>query len=92
MLSILYKTLTKVPINSLGGTLDMMQPREQAGFRSGYSTVDHIQVLREITERCYEYVQPICIAFIDYEKAFDSVYTRSVLNALNEQGIDKAYI
>ena len=70
----------------------MMQPREQAGFRSGYSTVDHIQVLREITERCNEYEQPLCIAFINYEKAFDSVYTRSVLEALNEQGIDKANI
>jgi len=69
-----------------------MQPKEQAGFRSGYSTMDHIQVLKEINKRCMEYEQPLCLAFIHYEKAFDSVYTTSVLGDLRNQGIDEAYI
>ena len=41
---------------------------------------------------CSEYEQPLCIAFIDYEKAFDSVYCGSVTDALKDQGIDEAYI
>ncbi len=32
------------------------------------------------------------MAFIDYEKAFDSVETRSVLDALQEQGVDSSYL
>ena len=78
--------------NRLENMLDMMQPREQAGFRSRFSTMDHIQVLREIIERCNEYEQPLCLAFIDYEKAFDSVYTSSVVEVLKEQRIDEAYV
>jgi len=62
----------------------MMQLREQAGFGTRYSTTDHIQVLKEVIERCNEYEPPLCTAFIDYEKAFDSVYKKSVLEALEE--------
>ena len=32
------------------------------------------------------------MAFIDYEKAFDSVSTSSVLNALISQNINKTYV
>lgn len=31
---------------------------------------------------------PLCIAFVDYEKALDSIEINTVLNALAEQGID----
>ncbi|MGH0148072.1 UNVERIFIED_CONTAM: hypothetical protein FKN15_011998 [Acipenser sinensis] len=34
---------------------------------------------------------PLCLGFIDYEKVFDSVYTRSVLSFLKKQGIEKIY-
>jgi hypothetical protein len=51
----------------------MMQAKEQTGFRSSFSTLDHIQVLKEIIERCNEFEQPLCLAFIEYEKALDSV-------------------
>ena len=43
-------------------------------------------------ERCNEYAQPLCVAFIDYEKAFDSVSTSFVLNALISQNINKTYV
>ena len=43
-------------------------------------------------ERFNEYAQPLCMAFIDYEKAFDSVSTSSVLNALISQNINKTYV
>ena len=32
------------------------------------------------------------MAFIDFEKTFNSVETTAVLNALKEQGVDDAYI
>ena len=43
-------------------------------------------------ERCNEYAKPLCMAFIDYVKAFDSVTTSSVLNALISQNNNKKYV
>ena len=57
-------------------TLDEIQPREQAGFKSGYSTTDHTHAVNQLKEKYREYNNiPLCIAFVDYEKAFDSVQT-----------------
>ena len=65
LVSNICKVLMKELTKRLEKILDEIQPRGQAGFRSGYSTTDHI----------YEYNIPLCIAFVDYEKAFDSVQT-----------------
>ena len=73
-------------------TLDFNQPREQAGFRSGYSTMDHLHTVNQLTEKAIEYQLPLCLAFIDYEKAFDSIEIPAVLQALVEQGVDITYI
>ena len=61
------------------------QPREQAGFRSKYSTTDHIHAINQLKEKCREYNIPLCVAFVDYEKAFDSVQTQAILTSLQEQ-------
>ena len=42
LLSNIYKVLTKVLAKRQEKTLDENLPRKQAGFRSGYSTTDHI--------------------------------------------------
>ena len=68
--------------------LDENQPREQAGFRSKYSTTDHIHAINQPKEKCREYNIPLCVAFVDYEKAFDSVQTQAILTSLQEQGIE----
>ena len=68
------------------------QPREQAGFRSKYSTTDHIHAINQLKEKCREYNIPLCVAFVDYEKAFDSVQTQAILTSLQEQGIEDVYI
>ena len=39
-------------------------------------------------EKYREYKLPLWIAFVDYEKAFDSVETNAVINALINQGIN----
>ncbi|MEG7522719.1 MAG: hypothetical protein M3H12_06415, partial [Chromatiales bacterium] len=39
-----------------------------------------------------EYNIPLCIAFVDYEKAFDSVQTQTVLTSLQERGIEDVYV
>ena len=92
LLSNLYKLYTKILTFRLSKDLDAEQPREQAGFRSHYSTTDHLHAVNQLREKCQEYNIPLCVAFIDYEKAFDSVETSAILKALKYQGIDHKYI
>ena len=73
-------------------TLDQHQPREQAGFRSGFSTIDHIQVISQLQEKADEYNIPPFFAFVDYEKAFDSIEFNPLFEALENQGVEAAYI
>ncbi|CAH2083561.1 unnamed protein product [Euphydryas editha] len=79
-------------IQILATRLDDFQPPEQAGFRKGYSTVDHIHTVRQIIQKTEEYNQPLCMAFVDYEKAFDSIETWAVLDSLQRCHIDWRYI
>ena len=50
-------------------TLDENQPREQAGFRSAYSTMDYLLALNQAIEKANEYNLKLCVGHIDYEKA-----------------------
>ena len=92
LLSVVYKIFTKIITRRIEKVLDGNQPIEQAGFKAGFSTMDHLQTVNELIERANEYQQPLCLAFIDYEKAFDSVYKSAVTNALRNQGIEENYI
>ncbi|XP_072014755.1 uncharacterized protein [Amphiura filiformis] len=69
-------------LNRIKGELDENLPREQAGFKSGYSTVDHLHSINQLIEKANEYNLKLCIGYIDYEKAFDSVEHRDLFTAL----------
>ena len=92
LLSTLYKTLTKIILNCLTRELDEQQPQEQAGFRAGYGTMDHIHVINQLLERCREYKTPRVLKFVDHEKAFDSIEINAVLQAIHCQGIAYDYV
>ena len=88
----MYKLFTKMIRTRLEKKLDENQHRKQAGFRSKYSTTDHIHAINQLKEKCHEYNIPLCVAFVDYEKAFDSVQTQAILTPLQEQRIEDVYI
>ena len=46
---------------------------EQAGFRQGYSTIDHVFVLHTLIELYLFSKKKVYCAFIDYKKAFDLI-------------------
>ena len=79
-----YKIFTRLLQTRIDRTLDENQPREQAGFRKGYSTTDHLQALNQIIEKSNEYNLPLCIGFIGYEKAFDTVEHFAIFEALSK--------
>ena len=73
-------------------TLDQHQPREHARFKSGFSTIDHIQVITQLQETADKYKIPLCFAFVDYEKAFNSIEFNPLFEALENQLVESAYI
>ena len=73
-------------------TLDFHQPREQAEFRACYSTIDHLLVVNHMQEKAYEYNMKLCFAFLDYEKAFDSIELEPLFEGLKNQGVDEALL
>ena len=72
--------------------LDENKPREQAGFRKGNSTIDHLQTIHQLIEICNKFKRPLCIGYIDCEKAFDSIEHEAVFKALRSIGINETYI
>ncbi|XGW34914.1 hypothetical protein V3C99_018735 [Haemonchus contortus] len=71
----------------IGRILDVGQPCEQAGFRRGLSTIDHIHTVTKLIEVSREYKMPLCLTFIDLKKDCDTVETVAVIEALGNQGI-----
>lgn len=92
LLPVLYKLLMKVITNRLSDKLDEYQSETQAGFRHGYGTRDHLLTMKLLTEKANEYNITLYLAFVDFEKAFDSVETWAILRGLRNCRIDQRYI
>lgn len=92
LLPSIYKIFSSLINIRLIHTLNAQQPIEQAGFRKGFSTIDHIHTLEILIEKYYERQRALYIAYIDYKKAFDTVSHSSIWKALEEQGVDNQYI
>ncbi|KAK6735544.1 hypothetical protein RB195_018638 [Necator americanus] len=92
LLSVIYKLFTRVILNRIGKVLDEGQPCEQAGFRKGFTSVDHTHTVPKLIEVSREYKMPLCLTFIDLKNAFDSVETEAVMEALDNQGVPTQYI
>ncbi|KAG7301234.1 hypothetical protein JYU34_014132 [Plutella xylostella] len=88
----IYKCFAKVILARIAPTLDEQQPVEQAGFRKGFSTSDHLHVMQQLIEKTNEYPQPLYIAFIDFTKAFDSIEHCYLWEALYKDKIEPKYI
>ena len=57
-------------------------------MEEGRGTTDAILLVRTAVEKCYVYQQPLCIAFVDYTKAFDSVSHEELWTAMHQLGFD----
>lgn len=49
-------------------------------------------IYSQLTEKANEYKMPLCIAFVNYEKTFDSVEMNVVLKSLEKKAIKGQYI
>ena len=60
---------------------------EQAGFRSGQSTMDHVFVLHHILDYYRNRGKAVYCAFVDYSKAFDLINRSALWCKVLKQGI-----
>ena len=61
---------------------------DQAGFRSGYSTLDHIFVLHALTQIYLQKRKRLYCCFVDYKKAFDLINRSHLWKKLIGYGIN----
>ena len=60
---------------------------EQAGFRAGYSTIDHVFTLYAIVQKHLMKNLKLYVAFVDFKKAFDSVNRHALWSVLRKSGV-----
>jgi hypothetical protein len=56
------------------------------------SCVDQINALRVIIEQSLDFQSPLCLLFVDYSRAFDSVKRECIWRALEERDLPKKFI
>ena len=72
------KVMLKIILNRLKPEAEKIIAEEQAGFRPGSSTTEHILNLRILCERYLHHQQDLYHVFIDFKKAFDRVWHASL--------------
>ena len=92
LISCLSKLFTTVLNNRLKKVCEMILKENQAGFRPGYSTLDHAFSLYCIFLLYKRMQKPLYMAFIDYQKAFDTIWRAGLWHKLLKQGISGKFL
>ena len=87
MTSVYSKVFGRVLIDRIRDGVNSKLRDEQADFRSGRGTVEHIFILRNIIEQVVEWQATLYIMFGDFEKAFDSGHRESLWKIMESYGI-----
>ena len=77
----------RVLLNKIKPNIEERLREQQAGFRGGRSTVDQIFALRQLVEKRWEYALPVYCAFMDLEKAYDSVWREGMWQIAKHYGV-----
>ena len=60
----------------------------QAGFRAGRSTIDQLFTLRRLAESYSEFSRYLYVCYVDFQKAFDSVWRIGLWRAMRFLGYE----
>lgn len=82
------KILLRILTKRIEGKTTGFVGETQFGFRRGCGTREAIGVMRMLCERSLEVGNEIFVCFVDFEKAFDRVDWRKMLQVLKRVGVD----
>lgn len=92
LLNTIVKIYEQIINNRLKIILEPQLAEPQSGFRPGRNTQDHIFTIKQIIEKKQPQNKNIFLAFIDLQKAFDTVPRGKVWKGLREKGINNKII
>ena len=92
LISCMAKFFSIVLNNRLKVISDQIISEIQAGFRAGFCTMDHIFTLMCIMGLYKKYKENLFIAFIDYQKAFDTIWRAGLWNKLVKEGVKGKFL
>jgi len=87
LLSVASKVFCRILLKRIEEAIDSTLREEKAGFRSGGGCMDQMFASRNILEQSLEWNKSLCINFIDFQKAFDSVHRESLWKILQAYGL-----
>ena len=72
--------------------MEQVLRENQYGFRRNRSCVDQIDALRTIMHNCLEFTIPLCINFVDFKAAFDSIRRDFIWTSMRHYWLPEKYI
>jgi len=73
LLDIVYNVFSNVLKERLKKITENANGKYQCGFRKNRSTSDQTFIIREMMEKHYEHNQDLCMLFVDFKQAYDSI-------------------
>ena len=64
----------------------------QIGFSKGFRTADHVLTLKTLIDKYLDRNQNLYICFVDFSKAYDSIWRKYLFHKLSTYGIHKNFI
>ena len=92
LLSIAGKIFARILLNILSTHISPdVVPETHCGFIGNGSTVDMIFCLRQLQEKCTEQDRSLCMVFVDFSKAFDTVGRIGLWQLLRKYGCPEKF-
>ena len=86
------KLMASVILQRIKARTEEILSEAQAGFRTGRSTIDQLFSLRLLSEKYHEYGRDLYICYVDFQKAFDSVWRKGLWQVMRHLGYDNKII
>ena len=86
------KLMASVLLGRIKSRTEEVLTEAQAGFRPGRSTIDQLFTLRLLAEKYYEFGKNLYICYVDFQKAFDSVWRKGLWQVMRHLDYDTRII
>lgn len=84
LLNLVYKVFSKILLIRLEPHIEECLGEYQCEFWKNRSTLEQLAIIGKIIEKKYEYRQNMWQVFVDFRKAYDSVYRDNLYNIIND--------